>query len=75
MVETLANGYSFESTQRELSNEYQYDRVSMINTNLNLLVLWMKEASAVEGLNPFVHRDVLVDYLFPDCCWCCMVIL
>ena len=27
MTETLANGYSYESTQRELSDEYQYDRV------------------------------------------------
>ena len=27
MTETLANGYSSESTQRELSNEYQHDRV------------------------------------------------
>ena len=27
ITETLANGYSFESTQRELSNEYQHDRV------------------------------------------------
>ena len=27
MAETLANGYSSESTQRELSNEYQHDRV------------------------------------------------
>ena len=26
-TETLANGYSTESTQRELSNEYQHDRV------------------------------------------------
>ena len=26
-TETLANGYSYESTQQELSNEYQYDRV------------------------------------------------
>ena len=30
MTETLANGYSSESTQRELSNEYQLDRVSMV---------------------------------------------
>ena len=29
ITETLANGYSSESTQRELSNEYQDDRVSM----------------------------------------------
>ena len=27
MTETLAYGYSSESTQRELSNEYQFDRV------------------------------------------------
>ena len=30
MTETLANGYSYESTQWELSNEYQHDRVSMV---------------------------------------------
>ena len=30
MTETLAHGYSSERTQRELSNEYQYDKVSMI---------------------------------------------
>ena len=27
MTETLANGYSSESTHQELSNEYQHDRV------------------------------------------------
>ena len=27
ITETLANGYSSESTQRELSDEYQQDRV------------------------------------------------
>ena len=27
MIETLTNGYSFESTQWELSNEYQHDSV------------------------------------------------
>ena len=27
MTETLANGYSSESTRRELSNEYRHDRV------------------------------------------------
>ena len=26
-TETLANGYSSENTQQDLSNEYQYDRV------------------------------------------------
>ena len=27
IIETLANWYSSESAQRDLSNEYQYDRV------------------------------------------------
>ena len=27
ITETLAFGYSYESTQQELSNEYQHDRV------------------------------------------------
>ena len=26
MIETLANGYSYDSAQRELYNEYQHDR-------------------------------------------------
>ena len=30
MIETLAHGYSFESTLRELSTEYQHERVSMV---------------------------------------------
>ena len=29
MTETLAHGYSSESTQQELSNEYQHDRVNL----------------------------------------------
>ena len=33
MTETLAYRYSFESTQRELSNEYQYDRDCMVFEN------------------------------------------
>ena len=47
LIDTLANGYSSESTQQELSNEYQYDRVFK---NLCVLVLWMKVASALAGL-------------------------
>ena len=50
MAETLAHGYSSESTQRELSNKYQHDRVSMVFKNLCILVLWMKVASALGGL-------------------------
>ena len=50
ITETLANGYSYESTQWELSNEYQHDSVKMVFKNLCIFVLWMKVASALEGL-------------------------
>ena len=50
MIETLAHEYSSESTQRELSNEYQHDRVKMVFKNLCILFLWTIVASALEGL-------------------------
>ena len=50
MTETLANGYSSESTQRQLSNEYQNDRVYMDFKELCILLIWTKVASALEGL-------------------------
>ena len=56
MTETLANGYSYESTQRELSNEYQHDRVSMVFKNLCILVLRMKVSPALEGLRRFAIK-------------------
>ena len=42
MTENLANGYSSKSTRRELSNEYQHDRVEMDSQNICVLVLWTK---------------------------------
>ena len=63
MTETLANGYSYESTQRELSNEYQHDRVSMVFENICVLVLWMKVASALEGLNQEPNTNKSVENL------------
>ena len=50
MTKILAHGYSSESTQRELSNEYQHDRVQMVFKNLCVPVLWMEEALALDGL-------------------------
>ena len=44
---TLEHRYSYESTLRELSDEYQHDRVSK---SLCITVLCMKVASALEGL-------------------------
>ena len=53
-TETRARGYSSEVTLQKLSNKYQHDRVSMFFKNLCILELWTKEASALEGLNPFM---------------------
>ena len=50
MTEPLANGYSSESTQPELFNEYQNDRVWMVYKNLCINVLWKKVSLALEGL-------------------------
>ena len=61
MTETLAHGYSFESTWRELSNEYQQDRVQMVFKNLFILVRWTKLASALEGLN---HRSQVCEWTY-----------
>ena len=51
MTVTLAHWYSSESTQCELSNEYQHDKVLRVFKNLCALVLWTKVASALEGLS------------------------
>ena len=52
----------------ELSNEYQHDRVQIVFKNICVIVLWMKVALALEGLNkltlfPLLH--VLHRFLFP----------
>ena len=54
LFETLAHGYSSESTQWELSNEYQHDRVKLVIKNMCVLVLCIKVASALEGLSVLV---------------------
>ena len=46
----MANGYSSESTQQELFNEYQHGRVKMVFNYLCVPVLWKNVASALEGL-------------------------
>ena len=38
-LKTIANGYSSGGTQRELSNEYQHDRVYMVFKNHCIFVL------------------------------------
>ena len=67
ITETLANGYSFDSTERELSNEYRQDRVSMVFINLSILVLWTKVASALEGLRWSGSNVVNYSGVFTSC--------
>ena len=64
MAEKMAymSQHSYERTQRELSNEYQHDRVEIFFKNLFAFVLWVKVASALEGLTicvcVFLHSPV-----------------
>ena len=60
MTETMTNGCLSESTQRELSNEYQYDRVSMVFKTLCILVHQTKVALALKGLNIMPELKVLL---------------
>ena len=57
MTETpLVNGYSSESTHRELSNEDQHDKVQMVIKNRCSRMLWMRVASAWKGLSLVLHQ-------------------
>ena len=57
MIETLANGYSYDSARQELSNEYQHDRVKMIFTIFCFFVHWTEVTSASERLRmPHDHH-------------------
>ena len=62
ITETLANGYSSENTRRELSNEYQDDRVSMVFQEFCILVLWTKVVSALEGLT-FIGFNLMILFI------------
>ena len=44
MTETLATGFSSESTQRELSNEYGHDWVLKVFKIVCFLGIWTKVA-------------------------------
>ena len=58
MIENLANGYSSESTQQVLSNEYQHDRVEMVFKNIHIFILWTKVVSALEGLRLCLRNEM-----------------
>ena len=51
IIETFAIGFSSESTQRELFNEYQHDMVLTVIKNLCIPVLFTKVDFALEGLS------------------------
>ena len=49
MTEIIANGYSSDSTQQELSNEYQQDRVKMIFIIFCFLYIGRKLTQQLKG--------------------------
>ena len=51
LIETMAPGYSSASTQRELSHEYQHDRIWIVIKDMCVLARWTKVASTSEGNN------------------------
>ena len=53
MTKTLAYGYSSESAQRELSSEYQHDRVWMVFKYLCNLVLMDEGSLSIGRVNPY----------------------
>ena len=55
MTETLAHGYSSESTQRQLSNGYPHDLVKMIFIMFCILVHQTKVTSTSEGFTVILY--------------------
>ena len=51
ITETLGDRYSSDSTEEELSNEYQHGRVCMAFRQFSVLLSCIKEAAAFKGLN------------------------
>ena len=51
MTETLEYGYTSERSQRELSNEYNRNRVTMVFKNLCIIVLWDENSLSIGRVN------------------------
>ena len=67
-TESLTKRCSSESTQGELSNEYQNDRVKMVFKNICIHMLWTKVASALEWLKLAMHLKI-IDVLACNISW------
>ena len=63
----MAHGYSSDSSQQKLTNEYQHDRVKMIYIILCFFVYWMKVTPAAEGLN---NIHIMYKYQPEKCSGC-----
>ena len=57
MIETLANGYSSVSTQRELSNEYEHNRVKMVFKNILHICALVESSLGIGRVNIGVIQD------------------
>ena len=72
----MANWYSSDSTQQELSNEYQHDRVWLFFKHFCRLAPWKKVASERKGLNHLctlgmvgLMNNVVIIYVFVKSTW------
>ena len=52
MTENMANGYSSESTRRELFNENQHDKLLMVYKNVLHFSLMDEGSLSMEMVNP-----------------------
>ena len=60
MFETLSHGYSSQSTQRELINECQHDRVKKVFKNVCILVIWTLECEDLDESSLSIGRVRLI---------------
>ena len=68
MTGTITNWYSSESARRELSNEYQHDRVLMFFKDLSYCALDASSLSIGRVKNNFEIENIFTKYL-KESCW------
>ena len=68
MSETLSHRYASDRTQWELTNEYQHGRDWIVFKNICVVLLWVKVASALDGLKKDqTQKQTYMNFLSPHC--------
>ena len=63
MTENLTRWYSSDSTQQELSIEFQHDRVMMVFKNLCVLVLLCESNLSIRRVNKLVDLYIVQEFI------------